>query len=175
MSEVLNIYVRGEPQPRPRARARAIPIGGKWNGQQKWTATFYDLEKVDGKTLPWVYWRTQLEFAIRSKWHGEKLDEPIRLDIDFYFSRPQYLLKPSSPRSAIRMSVKPDVDNCAKLVMDVITDADVWLDDGRVCCGEWCKWYAAIGDSPGARIVVSTLSKDDPALFGNTTESMEMK
>jgi Holliday junction resolvase RusA-like endonuclease len=160
--------VRGEPQAQPRARARAIPLGGRWNGQQKWTATMYYAEKEDGKTLPWVYWRTQLEFAIHRAWKGPKLDEPLRLDIDFYFPRPLYLLKPSSPQAAIRMAVRPDVDNCSKLAMDVLTKAGVWLDDGRVCCGECCKWYAAIGDSPGARIVVSTLA-DQPALFPATT------
>jgi len=169
MTEVLNIYVRGEPHAQPRARARAIPCGGKWNGQQKWTATMYHAEKEDGKTLPWVYWRTQLEFAIRAGWKGDKLDEPVRIDIDFYFPRPLYMLKPSSPRPAIPMSVKPDIDNLAKLTYDVLKNLGVLFDDGRVCQGEVCKWYAAIGDSPGARIVVSTLS-DQAALFEQPKE-----
>jgi Holliday junction resolvase RusA-like endonuclease len=51
----------------------------------------------------------------------------------------------------IPVAVSPDVDNLAKLTLDVMTDAGFWGDDGQVAILHLSKWW---GDLPGIRIEV---------------------
>lgn len=169
MPEKLNIFVRGDPQAQPRARCRAIPTRGR-NGAVRWTGSMYHPEKEDGNTMDWVHWKRRIEAEVRRVWRGEPINEPVRIDIDFYFPRPKYLMKKSSPKGVVPMAVKPDRDNCEKLVWDVLKNCRVLFDDGRVCCGEAMKWWTAIGHTPGARIVVATLDAvEQPELFAKST------
>lgn len=54
-------------------------------------------------------------------------DGAVRLTIDFYMPRPR-----RAPAARRWHRCRPDVDNLAKAVMDALTDAGWWKDDGCV-------------------------------------------
>lgn len=49
---------------------------------------------------------------------------------------------------------KPDLDNLAKAVLDVLTQLGVWRDDAQVVSGSWEKLYHAVGGRSGCHVVV---------------------
>ena len=89
----------------------------------------------------------------------------LRVDIDFYFARPQRLLGSKHAAGPIRKGSKPDRDNLDKAVLDALTKAGLWEDDDQVCAGEPCKWSVAQGGVAGARVVVTALEESPPALL----------
>ncbi len=82
----------------------------------------------------------------------EPWEGPVEIDIDFYFPRPQYMLKPKYPRGAIYHTSRPDRDNCEKAVLDALKECGLFKDDSQVCTGTVTKWYVAVGMSAGAKI-----------------------
>jgi len=55
-----------------------------------------------------------------------------------------------------------DADNFRKLVLDVLTHCGFWRDDGQVCDGLVRKRWCAIGERPGALVVVTPLPDESP-------------
>ena len=164
MKTLLDIFVRGVPAPMPRHRT-AIVFGHT----QEYYPEKYPRDDPQGRggmKLPWLVWREAIERTVNSQHRPAKVEGPIRMDIDFYFPRPERLCKPSSPRGQIRHITKPDgYDNCAKLIGDTLTKCGVWVDDCQVCAGEITKWYHAMGDATGARISICLLEDPAPAMF----------
>ncbi len=166
--EVLRLFIRGNPEPMPRPRAR---IAGKG---RKAFVHVYNAEKYPkehakaGEELPWLTWKKRVLNAIKSVWRGEPVEGPIRMDIDFFFERPQYLLTAKAPAGKIPHDVRPDgFDNCAKLVADALMECGVMKDDGQVCQGEVQKWWPRRGDPCGCWLIVQTLAdaQAEPVLF----------
>lgn len=83
--------------------------------------------------------------ATREVWSGAPLDEPCFLFIHIWSARPQRLMR-KRDRSGLPVPAtgKPDLDNVAKLVMDALTRAGVWVDDTRVCRLEVERWYSPL-------------------------------
>ena len=163
MKELLSIFVRGDPQPMPRARAGIVA-----GHVHMYTAERYGRDDTLGRSghkLPWLVWKEAVVRTILSQHRPAKVQGPIRLDCDFYLPRPDRLCKPGSPRGRILHAQKPDKDNLEKLIMDALTTTEVYADDGQVCQGEPQKWYHALGDATGARIVVTLLSDPEEGLF----------
>lgn len=74
------------------------------------------------------------------------LDQPLRVDCSFYFSRPKshfrtgansHILKDTAP---LWHTSRPDRDNLDKFVMDSMSKV-YWRDDSVVCAGEIVKKY----------------------------------
>ncbi|HEX8325431.1 MAG TPA: RusA family crossover junction endodeoxyribonuclease [Tepidisphaeraceae bacterium] len=89
------------------------------------------------------------------------IEGPISCSIDLLMPRPQYLCEPwyaDNAAGELPFIPKPDRDNCEKAVLDALTDAGFWKDDAQVCDGSVRKFYHAIGDHPGARIVVELMA-----------------
>jgi Holliday junction resolvase RusA-like endonuclease len=180
---ILDLFVSGEPKPQPRPRGQVMRLR---NG--KMTVHIYDkLEAYEPKEpgkrrvrKAWdaAYWRDRIIAAIRANKPAAPAAGPLRCDVTFLFPRPEYMLAKKYSRGRILHYVRPDRDNLDKLILDAITQAGwyevrgetiktplVWHDDGQVCQGEIQKYYVAIGEEPGARIVVKSLEEQQGGLF----------
>ncbi len=61
------------------------------------------------------------------------LDEPVVVEIETHHARPKRLRRQMDRGTgALPYQGKPDADNVAKLVLDALTKARVWVDDTRV-------------------------------------------
>lgn len=155
----ISFAVAGEPVGQPRINGFAQERHGR-----KPICRIYTPDTADD-------WKRSVHVVALSRRPRAPIDGPIRVDLTFYFPRPQRLLKKSSPQGAILHDVKPDRDNLDKVVLDALTKAKFWNDDCQVCGGEIWKYYAAIGARPGVRIVVTPielggqmpLALEDPA------------
>lgn len=83
---------------------------------------------------------------------------PIGLYITVYHRRTQSLSRKSSPAGALWRPVKPDFDNLAKPIADVLSKVGLWVDDGQVCDHRITDLYVASGAQPG--IVVEVVMLD---------------
>jgi Holliday junction resolvase RusA-like endonuclease len=76
----------------------------------------------------------------------DPISEPVILCIEVMLDRPK------SARKRLLPSVKPDLDNLEKSVMDACTEAGIWTDDALVTTKHSCKRYA---DERGAGIRIA--------------------
>lgn len=79
---------------------------------------------------------------------SRQLDEPLHLAIEVTLERPQSARRRPFP------TVRPDLDNFEKAVMDACTSAGLWRDDSLVVSKYSCKKYADRPDDVGIRIAV---------------------
>lgn len=100
-------------------------------------------------------WKDRIRWTVAQCWDGEVLEGPVRVDVTFYFPRPQRLCRKKDPPDAVHHIGRPDVDNCHKTVLDCFTHIGLFKDDGQVADGRITKFYHAKGEMPGAFIKVS--------------------
>lgn len=141
MKEPISFFVEGDPKGQPRARAC---IRGKHAG-------VYDPGTAD-------VWK----MAVAEAWRCVRVEPftgAVSLSLRFFFKRPKSHfgsgknarnLKPSAPW---RHTLKPDCDNLAKAVMDVLTRLGAWEDDCRVNQLYVHRQWTEI--SPGCEIRIS--------------------
>lgn len=76
------------------------------------------------------------------------LTEPVGIKIDFVLNRPKGhygtgkfadRVRPNAPRHPATM---PDIDKLLRAILDALTDAQVWRDDGQVVWVQTAKHYA---------------------------------
>jgi crossover junction endodeoxyribonuclease RusA len=94
--------------------------------------------------------------AIRAGWNGTGLDEPLTVDLAFYFTRPQSHygksgVKQSAPHVPARRSVG-DIDKLVRSTLDALVQASVMSDDCLVVLLTARKRYATLVRPAGARI-----------------------
>lgn len=157
------IKIGGEPVHEPRQRAE--PVWSKKKGKYVARTFTPDVRyKTNGVKGPdqLAPWKAQIEVAsfgkVREPWTG-----PVRVDITWYFSRPQYLMKPKAHDGVIPYTAKPDRDNLDKAVLDALKNGGLFRDDAQVYCGMLAKFYVARGMSPGARIEITLQAIGDGA------------
>ena len=86
---------------------------------------------------------------LEARWMSQPpLEGPLSVKAVVVLSRPKRLLRKKDPSGRVRHDRKPDIDNFAKSVLDAVTKAGVWVDDGQVCDLNMTKWYAAKGEAP---------------------------
>lgn len=120
MSEPLQFFVEGTPkgQPRPRAVIRGMRAGVFDPGTaDEWKAAVAEV------------WRNVVGARGLQPREGA-----VRVTLLFYMPRPKGHfgakgLKPSAP---LAHTGKPDLDNLAKAVLDVLTRLEAWNDDSQV-------------------------------------------
>jgi Holliday junction resolvase RusA-like endonuclease len=125
MREPLSFFVQGDPKGQPRARAC---IRGKRAG-------VYDPGTADAwKMAVAEVWRNVAQREAGSV-PFVPFESAVRLVLNFNFRRPAShygtgknakMLKESAPTMH---TAKPDLDNLAKAVMDVLTRLNAWSDD----------------------------------------------
>lgn len=84
------------------------------------------------------------------------LDGPVRVDLDIHLPRPKRLMRKADPDGPLYATCKPDRDNADKLILDAMTSAGWWLDDGQVVDGRIRKFYHAKSEIPHAVVSVAT-------------------
>lgn len=95
-------------------------------------------------------WKNRVAFAGQGHKPADPIEAPVTLRLVFYMPRPKRLDK-ANP-GPIPHTVKPDIDNMVKAVMDCLTDAGWWKDDALVTCAVAAKFYASLGWEPGATV-----------------------
>lgn len=104
------------------------------------TGHIYDTNK---KLAPW---RKVVTNAATEALAGRKgFDEAVYVLLDFWLPRPKTVKR-------VHPTVKPDVDKLTRAVLDSLTKAGVWVDDGLVLTCHSQKRYA--DDLPGVDIKV---------------------
>lgn len=125
--KTVTIYGEPKAQPRPRATAR----GG--------FARVYNPSTADE-------WKQAIMDAARNQ--GEPFLGPVSLEIRFDMPRPKHLRGTEQKPH----TVKPDIDNLVKAVMDALTTAIWWIDDSQVWSLSTSKQYAAKDEPSGVFI-----------------------
>lgn len=144
------IFVPGNPKGQPRPRAFARKMGAIH------VARFYDSDTADG-------WKAQVRAGVLGIAFAEDLraiEGPFDVEMRFRFDRPKsHFLRDGAlgkNRSGSFIQ-KPDLDNLAKLVLDVITRLQrCWVDDDQVVRLVVEKRWALVGESAGCVLRVAT-------------------
>jgi Holliday junction resolvase RusA-like endonuclease len=139
---LIRFDVVGDPKPQPRPRAFAR------NGR----ARVFDPGTAEG-------WKALVAHAAgEAGLRMARLPGPLAVWLELRFRRPgvHYRangdLRPAAPG---RHTSRPDVDNCAKAVLDCLTQIGAWDDDSAICDLHVVKRYVDAGEAPGASITVS--------------------
>lgn len=92
----------------------------------------------------------------RQAYRGPALVCPVAVDIVAVFPRLKSSKAPG--REVYAVQRRHDVDNLAKSVLDGITKAGLWADDGQVADLRVRKVRAATGEAPHVEVTVSRLA-----------------
>lgn len=137
VEEVLRLFVPGTPV--PQGSKKAFVVGKR-------------AVIVDDNAAVLKPWRAAVKAAAVEAWAGRPpmRDEALVVTADFRLIRPKTVRRP-------RPHVKPDVDKYLRAVMDALTDAAVWGDDGQVVKAVPEKNYA---DEAGVLIRVGRYTNE---------------
>ncbi len=131
--------------PQAKGRGRVVRVGG------------FSRIATPGKTKQWeegaaMLIRAALPFSV-------PISGPVVVVIDAIHSRPKS--RPSAidrelwtPGGRVPKPTRADVDNIAKAVLDALTKARAWQDDGQVWSLTARKWYAATSERPHVEISI---------------------
>jgi len=137
----ITFTVHGEPKAQKRHRDSTSKTGQKIK---------YDPSSADKTDFKWM--------VIQSR-PQEPFNQPIRLEVVFYFSRPKshfgsgansHRIKESAP---LWHTSKPDADNCIKFIKDALNKI-FWRDDSLICDVTIKKFY---NSQPRTEVTVTTL------------------
>jgi Holliday junction resolvase RusA-like endonuclease len=128
MKLIYSFFVEGLPKAQPRPRK------GRYGN-------FYNPDVADG-------WKEAIQIAILMN-RKPMIEGPVRLKVHFFFHRSTGLNGKIKPHT-----VKPDIDNLKKAVMDALTGVGVWKDDSQVYADPGEKYWTP--DKSGAQIWIET-------------------
>lgn len=158
---VAEFRIDGDPKATPRIKGRIVAPNSP-----KRFIQFYTPDTADG-------WKTLVQYGAKRHRLEQPLSGPLRLWIDLFMPRPQYMQTAKFPDYPVPFDVKPDRDNMEKAVLDSLTDIEFWHDDAQVCGGEVCKWYCAKDGKPGASVIIERLLVPGGDLFAQTHDALE--
>jgi len=157
MSPVFDLWVPGTPVP----QGSLTPMISRSTGRVM----------VINKDARLATWRNSIvaEATARIPLHELGLEFPlagaIAVDVAFYMPRPAghygtgknaAQIKPSAPKYPAKM---PDIDKLLRAVLDALTVAQVWFDDGQAVTVIARKKYAGHETpNPGVKIVVAPIN-----------------
>lgn len=127
-------------KPEPQGSAKAFVVAGR--------------ARITSDNNGLHFWRNTIADAARKRMEGLPLaDKGVALVVkaEYRLSRPK-----SAPKRVIHQTTKPDLDKLIRATLDALTEV-VWRDDAQVVRISASKGYAALGEQPGARVVVQVL------------------
>lgn len=133
-----SLTIRVEGRPKPQKRPRTFRAG---KGKKAKTITY----------SPSSDWKDKVESVSSTLRLDPKLSGPLAVDVTLFLPRPKCAKKRIYP------NVRPDIDNYLKAVLDAVSDAEVWKDDGQVVRLSSAKLYATELQEPGAVIEIEEL------------------
>ena len=146
-----DIFIPGDPKGQPRARAFARKMGSKF------VARMYDSDTADA-------WKEQVRASVLEQANLlglQPIERPFEVVMLFSFERPRshFLSSGALGKGRVREHLqKPDADNLAKLVLDVITRLQrCWKDDDQVVRLVVEKRWAPAFKLPGCQLEVTSL------------------
>ena len=146
-----DIFIPGDPKGQPRARAFARKMGAKF------VARMYDSDVAD-------VWKAQVRCAVLAEANAEAsraIEGPFEVVLLFNFQRPEshFLSSGALGKGRVREHLqKPDADNLAKLVLDVITKLQrCWFDDDQVVRLVVEKRWAPVDYRAGCQLIVQSI------------------
>lgn len=95
-------------------------------------------------------WRSQVAWCARLAARSTKLEGAVSVELDFRIARPK------RPRST-RPITRPDVDKLVRALLDALTSAGVWNDDGQVVRLLATKVYA---EAPGVTVRIAQIEEE---------------
>ena len=144
-----DIFIDGYPKGQPRARAYARKMGGKF------VARMYDSDVADA-------WKAKVRMCVLFQANALRLqatEEPFEVVMVFSFQRPESHFRTSGAlgKGRVREHLqKPDADNLAKLVLDVITRLQrLWMDDDQVVRLVVEKSWEVVGFDAGCHLIIN--------------------
>jgi Holliday junction resolvase RusA-like endonuclease len=108
------------------------------------------------KDSPARQWKSDIRQEAARHIKGALLAGPLSVKIDFYFPRPQSLMRLKDPDGRIPHAKRPDRDNCDKAVLDALKGV-LFVDDCQACCGEVRKFYHEKDGRPRAEIHIEEI------------------
>jgi len=135
---MIDLWIQGTPvaQPRPQVFSR----GGVKSDHDRSAA-----------------WKRAVAMQARHAKPSEPISEPIAMDLEFHFPRPQSLMRKIDPDGRIPHGKRPDSDNLAKAVLDALGDNGWWTDDSLVARLTTSKFYTSRHGEPGLHLRLSTI------------------
>ena len=88
------------------------------------------------------------------------LDGPLRIQVTFVHNRPQRLQRKCVASGRIWKITKPDTDNLLKMVLDILTSAEIWIDDNRVVSISCTDYYGALNEEAHTHFSIYDWSED---------------
>lgn len=150
------IFIRAVGEPKPQPRQRSFIVRGK-GGKPVLTASGdVIVRSADPATAEG--WKNQIAVAAAAVVPGEPLEGPVAVDVNLLFPRPKRLCRAKDPVGRIRHFARPDRDNSDKAILDCLKLLGFFRDDAQVCEGSVRKFYAALGEKPGAEIRIRALA-----------------
>lgn len=148
MTRLLDIIVPGVPIAQP--RHRIAQVGGH--------VRKYLPPGPGGRgPHPVVAYKTMIGYAAAAARapavRGELEAGPVAVKVLMVFPRPQSKRKKRGPNAAYPHASKPDIENCAKAILDALT-AVIWRDDSQVYDLTLRKMVEGDGESPRTEIIV---------------------
>lgn len=140
---MIELFVKGLPKGQP--RARAFSRGGK--------AGTYNPGTADE-------WKNRIADAWQASRNPPMQDLPLLTFMEFYMPRPKSHLKKDGsikPTAPHFFTGKPDADNLAKAVLDILTQVNAWRDDSLVVDCRVIKRYA--NGATGVKLRIDYVTK----------------
>lgn len=137
---LLRFWVDGRPEPQPRQRGTMVA------GHVK----MYTPNSAEA-------WKRQVMVSARTAAgaNAAPIDEMTRVDVHFFFRRPQELCRKKSPQGFLPHTGLKDVDNLWKAATDALVDENILKDDRTITVGQVSKWFTCAGGRSGALITIA--------------------
>jgi Holliday junction resolvase RusA-like endonuclease len=130
---MISFFINGIPKPQARARTfmrKGAKFPTTWSPKSDWFSVVYATALANRPKAP--------------------LDGPLCVELSLYLPKPK-----SAPKSKERPDVRPDLDNYEKAILDALTQAGIWTDDGRICELHSAKFYAKL--QSGCKVEIKEL------------------